>query len=494
MTETYKQLAQAVGTAEYLSVYSVPSNSSAVVSSTSVVNTGESGTYSIAAVPSSEYAGIVNSTPGGPISSQLGQAFVGQTSNQLLGQNVAISRDGNIIAIRNDEQGSSLKIYSWNGSQWVQRATLTPPFYAGISYARKFALSANGNFLIVSAPGAFYPEGRALLYKWNTASGGYYEIWNEIENDPPYEIFGDNVAISDSGLTFAVTAAGGSGGYYGAVYVYDLVGSVRTLRGGLPEVLTGLSQQNGTLSISLSADGNTVAYGSVTVGKGRIRTFDWNGTSWIERPMLTVNVGGFLGGGVKLSADGSILIATKVNPTPVSVLAWSWNGTSWQPRGNPIVGANVGIANSEAIAISSSGNRIIFGGGGGFSPPGTNSNMYIYDWNGTAWVQLHSSVSGSDGVGYSVGLSGDGSRLIFSRPYSDENASNNGSAYVNELTTANAVNELVPLNKHIIVKSKAINSGEHHEFTGGIVIGAGDRILFSSSTDAVINMSGVEIS
>jgi hypothetical protein len=52
-----------------------------------------------------------------------------------------------------------------------------------------------------------------------------------------------------------------------------------------------------------------------------------------------------------------------------------------------------------------------------------------------------------------------------------------------------------PQSKHIIVKSKAIGVGEHHSFTGGITLSAGDRIMISASSISVaVSAYGVEIS
>ncbi len=494
MTETYKQLAQAVGTAEYLSVYSVPLGSSAVVSTTSVVNTGESGTYSIAAVPSSEYAGIVNTTPGGAIYSQLGQSFIGTSEYQTLGTKVAISRDGNTIAVEYDYL--TTRAYSWNGNQWVQKGQ-----FFSTNGLTGIAISSDGNTFITGKSGSQ----QVNIYVWSSLFGGFWtSSYGGIAGPQAGSNFGSSVDISDSGLTLAVAASTyESGGLtsIGGVYVYDLdpEENTATLRGG---VLTGLVQDSRVGKVSLSSNGNTVAYSvpqydvGGNVYAGAIRIFDWNGTSWVERPQLFGNsTSAFLGIGIGLSADGTVLVATQ-RADDGSLRAWSWDGSSWQTRGAQLFD---GVPNSdygEVIAISSDANRVVVGGGG----TGTaETRIYVYDWDGTDWVQTFSTINNSSGVpsdrvGYSVDISGDGSRLIFSRIGSDENATNNGSVYIYELTNSAAVTELIPLAKHVIVKSKAIDSGEHHEFTGGIVVGAGDRILFSSSTDAVINMSGVEIS
>jgi hypothetical protein len=52
---------------------------------------------------------------------------------------------------------------------------------------------------------------------------------------------------------------------------------------------------------------------------------------------------------------------------------------------------------------------------------------------------------------------------------------------------------LTPLPKHAIIKSKAIEAGEHHEITGGITLSEGDSLLFTAGNDLlVINVYGVE--
>jgi hypothetical protein len=54
---------------------------------------------------------------------------------------------------------------------------------------------------------------------------------------------------------------------------------------------------------------------------------------------------------------------------------------------------------------------------------------------------------------------------------------------------------IAPESKHAIIKSKTIDTGEHHEITGGITLSEGDALLFEAENDyLVINVYGVEIS
>lgn len=121
--------------------------------------------------------------------------------------------------------------------------------------------------------------------------------------------------------------------------------------------------------------------------------------------------------------------------------------------------------------------------------------MYIYDYDGLDWVELYQRESESYGLGSNADISNDGSRIIVSRPQAPFNGYLSGAIDVYALTNNPPTQSLTPANKHFIIKSKQIASGEHFEFSGGLSMSSGDHLIFvSDSSDVVINVSGVEIS
>jgi hypothetical protein len=118
----------------------------------------------------------------------------------------------------------------------------------------------------------------------------------------------------------------------------------------------------------------------------------------------------------------------------------------------------------------------------------------MYDWNGTAWVQLGQDIDGEtafDSFGFSVAMSADGSRVAIGGPFNDANSNASGHVRVYDLNFLGT--ETVPQNKHTLINSKTISSGVHDEIVGGIQLSAGDAVLVSSpSGDVVFNMYGVE--
>ncbi|MDP7399114.1 MAG: hypothetical protein QF541_19755, partial [Lentisphaeria bacterium] len=100
-------------------------------------------------------------------------------------------------------------------------------------------------------------------------------------------------------------------------------------------------------SVSLSADGTTVAIGAHFnqgngPGSGHVRIYQWNGTAWIQRgtDIDGEALGNHSGWSVSLSTDGNtVAIGAPFNhgngPGPVygHVRIYQWNGTAWTQRG-----------------------------------------------------------------------------------------------------------------------------------------------------------------
>jgi hypothetical protein len=102
---------------------------------------------------------------------------------------------------------------------------------------------------------------------------------------------GISVSLSADGNTMAIGAAGVNS-YSGSVSVYDLIGTSWVIRGS--NILGATSMEQFGSSISLSADGNTVAigapysdnYSSSVTNSGSVSVYDWINSSWIIRGLI----------------------------------------------------------------------------------------------------------------------------------------------------------------------------------------------------------------
>jgi len=197
-----------------------------------------------------------------------------------------------------------------------------------------------------------------------------------------------------------------------------------------------ISEQSG-YSVSLSADGTTVAIGSiyydVTVtnneGRTRIYKYNKNGTySWIQ---LGLDISGNQisensGYSVSLSADGTtVAIGSRFyNVTGTNyegrVRVYKYNnGTlTWGQLGLDISGTQLYEQSGQSVSLSADGTTVAIGSYN-YDVTGANdagrTRIYKYNKNGnSSWDQLGLDISGnqvSEYSGYSVSLSADGTTV-----------------------------------------------------------------------------------
>ncbi|MDG1720374.1 MAG: hypothetical protein P8I31_03880, partial [Bacteroidia bacterium] len=82
------------------------------------------------------------------------------------------------------------------------------------------------------------------------------------------------------------------------------------------------------------------------------------------------------------------------------VRIYDWNGTAWMQVGNDIEGDSLDQS-GHSVSMNSAGDRLAIGGIGGAG------RTRIFEWNGTAWIQLGADIDGeaaNDDSGYSVSM------------------------------------------------------------------------------------------
>jgi beta-xylosidase len=115
------------------------------------------------------------------------------------------------------------------------------------------------------------------------------------------------------------------------------------------------------------------------------------------------------------------------------VRIYEYNGTAWIQLGANIDGEAAGDLSGYSVSLSSDGTRVAIGA------PGGNGNdsgqVRIYEYNGTAWTQLGGDIDGEaadDESGYSVSLSSDGTRVAIGAYLNDDNGNNSGQVRIYE--------------------------------------------------------------
>ena len=198
-------------------------------------------------------------------------------------------------------------------------------------------------------------------------------------------------------------------------------------------------------SVSLSADGNTVAIGARQNDgggnrSGSTRIYNWDGTTWSQ-------LGGDIDGeaaddesgySVSLSSDGTtVAIGARNNDgngnNAGQTRVFSWNGTTWNQLGGDIDGEAADDESGYSVSLSGNGSTVAIGARKNDGNGNSSGQTRIYSWNGTAWSQLGNDIDGeaaNDFSGSSVSLSEDGRTVAIGARKNDGNGSNSGQARI----------------------------------------------------------------
>jgi hypothetical protein len=134
---------------------------------------------------------------------------------------------------------------------------------------------------------------------------------------------------------------------------------------------------------------------------GHARVYDWNGTAWTKRG-LDINGEASLdnsGWSVSLSANGDTVAigapsndGTGLNAGHVRV--HDWNGTAWTKPGLDIDGEASLDNSGYSVSLSANGDTVAIGAhlndGTGFNA----GHVRVHDWNRTAWTKLGLDIDG----------------------------------------------------------------------------------------------------
>lgn len=342
-------------------------------------------------------------------------------AGDLFGTTVFLSADGNTLAVGADNEDSNgtnpsdnsaidagaVYVFVRSGTTWSQQAYIkASDASAGDRFGRSVALSADGNTLAVGGVLAdavyiFTRNGATWSQEANFAAS----------NTEAGDRFGLSVSLSADGHTLAVGApeensdttgvnsvANNSADNAGAAYVFVRSGATWSQEAYIKASNTDIFDQFGT-SVSLSADGNTLAVGAFAEGSnatgvnsdetdnsipgaGAAYIFVRTDTTWSQQAYIKASNPGFendFGRTVALSADGNTLAvaapeqggdATGINgtqnngpaPDAGAVYVFVRNGTTWSQQ------AYVKASNTDAddqfgraVSLSADGNTLAVG-------------------------------------------------------------------------------------------------------------------------------------
>jgi hypothetical protein len=180
--------------------------------------------------------------------------------------------------------------------------------------------------------------------------------------------------------------------------------------------------------------------GNTHANAGRVRVFKYENGAWSQRgsSLIGENANDSLGFSVQMSEDGKYLIFSSQAVSKVYI--FEWNGTAYVQRGSTLTGV-AGDQFGESVDISKDGSMVAVGYRGADVAEGALAGdsglVKMYKWNGTNAYTLintftHIDALAGAGFGSVVRLSSDGTRLIVGADSDDAGGSSSGIVYTFE--------------------------------------------------------------
>lgn len=275
------------------------------------------------------------------------------------------------------------------------------------------------NFLTIALSTLFF------FFSFPLSQAQWFQKGSNLDGVAANDEFGHAVSLSADGLTLAVGAWGHDKPHTtlspqtGMVRIFYWNGADWIQKGG---DIYGTTHTNYSgESVSLSADGNTVAIGAPfsSSAAGQARIFDWNGTAWIQRgSAIYGTAGSYSGKSIKIDSSGNTVVVGAWRNSANgyyhgSASVYHWNGVSWVQRGLDLFGEADQDYFGISCDISNDGNTIIIGGHRNDGNSSDAGHARIFDWDGTAWIQRGTDIDGDiyDFSGWAVSMNGDGNTV-----------------------------------------------------------------------------------
>lgn len=383
---------------------------------------------------------------------QIGADIDGEAEGDNAGYSVSLSGDGFRIIVgahNNDGNGSNTghaRIFEYNGFDWVQLGADINGEASNDLCGYSVAISSNGTRVAIGAvfnDGSGTNAGQVRVYEFNGTQ--WVQLGNDIDGEAAGDESGRSVSLSTDGTRVAIGAIhnNGGGGSAGHVRVYTYNGNSWIKLGG--DIDGEASGDNAGFSVSLSADGSKVAVGAYLndgsgTDAGQVRVFQYSGSAWIQLggDLNGEAAGDQCGTAVSLSSDGGF-VALGANHNDGQgnnsghARIYQYVGNSWVRLGADLDGEAAGDEFGYSISLSSDGTVVAVGGRRNNGAGNNSGHVRIYKYISGAWVKIDADIDGeaaNDESGDSVSLSSDGSTVAIGAQANGGNGAEAGQARI----------------------------------------------------------------
>ena len=309
---------------------------------------------------------------------QRGKDINGDAMSDQFGNGVGLSADGNVLAVgglnHNGPNGIGsgvIKVFGWNSSSWIAIGSPLVGEASGDWFGSSIAISGDGMVIAAGAPlndGNGPSAGQVRIFAWNGTD------WLQRGRDLDGESPGNSRGFVDLSLDGSVVAcgaplSGSNGAGSGDVNVFQWTGTWTQLG---PTISGDKANDWFGSAVSLSGDGMVLAAGASAANY--FRTFRYDGVDWVHVGQTIRGTGiGSVGMSVGLSFHGDSMVigglregsnGTRSRHARVYRLTSSSSGQFWVQDGQDLVGAEFNSANSFwfSTAISDDGSTVAIAG------------------------------------------------------------------------------------------------------------------------------------
>jgi len=269
-----------------------------------------------------------------------------------------------------------------------------------------------------------------------------------IEGEGAVDQSGWSVSTNAEGNIVAIGAVGNddAGTNTGYVRIYENIDGDWVQIG---DDINGVGEEDRSgYSVSLNNEGNIVAIGAPLNdggggGSGHVRVFENIDGAWeqVGADIEGESSGDFSGWSVSLNGDGTVLaIGATLNDdggeNAGQVRVFEYITDTWVQKGGDIDGNSSGDLFGRGVSLSDDGNTVAAGAALSYGAgPLESGRARVFEFVDGEWEQIGSNLNGEnfeDWNGFSLSLSGDGSRVAVGAPQNDDAAPDAGYVRVYE--------------------------------------------------------------
>jgi len=344
---------------------------------------------------------------------QIGSDIDGQQEGDQFGFSVDTSADGTRIivgarlhALETGFAGQAV-VYYLIDNQWTQIGNAIDGTQPMIEFGYSVAISDDGNRIAVGAPKADpfgIDKGSVRVFEW--INNQWLQLGESIDGSFVFDQAGQSVALSADGNRIAVGAHlnDGSGPNRGHVRVFDFINDNWVQMGANVDG-ENTSGQSGW-SVRLSADGAVMAIGAISNNEnglisGQVRVYAFNGVGWVQMgsDLNGLTAGDRMGWSLDLSQDGTRLAIgapQNIQSSDASgyVKLYEFIANDWSLLGASIIGQMPNEEFGSAVRLNAEGTKVAIGAPNNSFDGDEQGVVRIYELISGSWTEVASPIYG----------------------------------------------------------------------------------------------------